>query len=48
MIKSNAAAVSCTDIDRRLLLMVEEMKITYFPLQDEGSVDQTAPPLVLD
>jgi hypothetical protein len=47
MVKSNAATVSCTDIDR-LLLVVEEMEITYFPLQDDGSVDRTAIPLVLD
>jgi hypothetical protein len=47
MVKSNAAAVSCTDINC-LLLMVEEMEITYFPLQDDGSVDRTAAPLVLD
>ena len=47
MIKKNPTLVSCTDIDR-LLLMVEEVKITYYPLQDDGNVDRSVPPLVLD
>ena len=46
-VKANPNAASCTDINR-LLLMVEEMEIAYFPLHSNGKVDRTAVPLVLD
>ena len=47
IVKASPDAASCTDINR-LLLMVEEMEITYFPLHSNGKVDRTAVPLVLD
>jgi hypothetical protein len=39
--------ISCTDMER-LLLVVEEMEITYLPLNDTGDIDRSATPLVLD
>ena len=51
IIEGNSEYVSCTDIDR-LLLMVEEMKITCLPLQGHGdaagNVDRKATPLILN
>ena len=47
IVKASPDAASCMDINR-LLLMVEEMEITYFPLQSDGKVDRAAVPLVLD
>ena len=47
IVKASPDAASCTDINR-LLLMVEEMEIMYFPLHSNGKVDRTAVPLVLD
>ena len=47
LIKENSKLVKCTDIER-LQLMMEEVKITYCPLQDDGNVDRSAPPLTLD
>ena len=38
IVKASPDAASCTDINR-LLLMVEEMEITYLPLQSDGRVD---------
>ena len=44
-IEDNPEHVVCTDIER-ILLMVEEMEITYLPLQEDGdsagSVDRNA------
>ena len=51
VIDNNPEHVVCTDIER-LLLMVEEMEITYLPLQERGktpgNVDRNATPLILD
>ena len=51
VIEDNPEHVVCTDIER-LLLMVEEMEITYLPLQERGktagNVDRNAAPLILD
>jgi hypothetical protein len=47
MIEKNPTIVNCTGIDR-LLLIVEEMEITYFPLNGDGDIDQLATPLVLN
>jgi hypothetical protein len=47
MIKKIPTIVSCTDNDR-LLLIVEEINITYFPINCDGDVDRSATPLVLD
>jgi hypothetical protein len=46
IIEKNPTLVSCTDVDR-LLLIVEEMEITYFPLNRDGDGDRSATPLVL-
>ena len=49
-IEDNPEYIVCTDIER-VLLMVEEMEITYFPLQEDGktpgNVDRKATPLIL-
>ena len=47
IVQASPDAASCMDISC-LLLMVEEMEITYLPLQSDGRVDREAVPLVLD
>ena len=52
VVEGNPTHVVCTDIEH-LLLIVEEMEITYLPLQERGSktagnVDRNATPLILD
>jgi hypothetical protein len=47
MIEKNPTIVSCTDMNR-LLLIVEEMDITYFPINRDGDVDRSATPLALN
>ena len=46
VINMNSTALSCTDTER-LLLIVEEIEISYLPLNDTGDIDQSATPLVL-
>ena len=53
LIEENPEHVVCTDIER-ILLMVEELEITYLPLQEcgrgktPGNIDRKATPLILD
>ena len=47
IIKANPEAARCTDINRPPL-MVEEMEITYLPLNSDGKVNRSAVPLILD
>jgi hypothetical protein len=46
VINKNPTVLSCTDIER-LSLVVEEMEISYLPLNDTGDIDRSATPLVL-
>jgi hypothetical protein len=45
-VDSNDTLVSCTDMDR-LLLIVEELEIAHSPIDNNGDVDRSGAPLVL-
>jgi hypothetical protein len=45
-IATNRSICSCTNLER-LLFIIEELEITYLPIDINGDVDQVATPLVL-
>jgi hypothetical protein len=46
-VDNNQTACTCTNLDR-LLLLIYELEISYIPVDDNGNVDRTATPLILD
>jgi hypothetical protein len=43
---NNRSVCTCTDLER-LLFIIEELDVTYLPINGNGDINQVATPLVL-
>jgi hypothetical protein len=46
-VEKNWTTCTCTNLDR-LLLLIYELEISCMPVDNDGSIDRTATPLILD